>query len=92
MEPIKPTFSEVVYSEIATWLGRTPCKGCDTTIFFGIEGNLAVASIKSMGRLTSVCVPLDWEEHRHESLGSSGKSTHPKRFRSIREPDFQPNR
>jgi len=45
-----------------------------------IEG-LTVAAIKSMGKLTSVCCDLDWPEHRHESLGGDGKSTHPNRLR-----------
>lgn len=83
MQPIKPTFSEVVYAEMATWLGRTPCKSCNTTVTFDVRCGLAVASIKSMGRFTSVCVDLDWPEHRHESLGFDGKSTHPNRLQKM---------
>ena len=80
MEPIKPTFSEVIYAEMATWLGRTPCKSCNTTVTFDVRCGMAIANVKSMGRELSVCCDLDWPEHRHESLGFDGKSTHPGRF------------
>lgn len=52
---MKETFPDVVYSEMATWLGRTPCKSCGTRVEFFEDEGFLVADIKSMGRHTSVC-------------------------------------
>ena len=80
MERLKPTFSDVVYSEMGTWLGRQPSKGCNSTVVFYVWSDFAVACIECGDRTISVCCELDWPDHRHESLGVDGRSTHPGRL------------
>lgn len=48
-------FENLVYTEIATWLGRTPCKSCNTTVQFDADAGFLFAEVRSMGRAVSVC-------------------------------------